>query len=196
MAIKNNGAVFDDIYELLLNGGFNNLASVLETLLNQTMLIERQNHLGVDQPYERGEHRQGQANGFKEKTVKTRVGVLDLKVPQTRHSDFYPSSLEKGVRSERALTMTLAEMYIQGVSTRKVADITEQLIGTRVTSDQVSRATKKLDEDLEAWRQRPLRESYDYVYLDALYENVREGQQVVSQAVMIAIGVKADGRRD
>ncbi len=160
------------------------------------MLIERQNHLGVNQPYERGDHRQGQANGFKEKSVKTRVGTLDLKVPQTRDSDFYPASLEKGVRSERALTMTLAEMYVQGVSTRKVADITEQLIGTRVTSDQVSRATKKLDEDLEAWRQRPLTASYDYIYLDALYENVREGRQVVSQAVMIAIGVKPDGHRD
>ena len=196
MATKSNDTVFGEIYELLLNGGFNNLASALETLLNQTMLIERQNHLGINQPYERGGHRQGQANGFKEKSVKTRVGTLDLNVPQTRHSDFYPASLEKGVRSERALTMTLAEMYIQGVSTRKVAEITESLMGTRVTSDQVSHATRKLDEELEAWRQRPLTEPYDYVYLDALYENVREGQQVVSQAIMVAIGVKPDGHRD
>lgn len=196
MTTKKNDIVFDKIYELLLDGGFENLASILETLLNQAMLVERQNHLGVEQPYERGEHRKGQANGFKDKSLKTRVGTLDLKIPQTRDSDFYPASLDKGVRSERALTMTLAEMYVQGVSTRKVAEITEQLVGARVTSDQVSRATKELDESLEAWRKRPLTEAYDYVYLDALYENVREGQQVVSQAIMIAIGVKPDGHRD
>ena len=123
MTTKNNDIVFGKIYELLLNGGFDNLAGVLETLLNQAMLVERQNHLGVEQPYERGDHRKGQANGFKDKSVTTRVGTLDLKIPQTRDSDFYPASLDKGVRSERALTMTLAEMYVQGVSTRKVAEI-------------------------------------------------------------------------
>ena len=196
MATKDNDTILNELYGLLSNGGFDNLAQVLQTLFNQAMLIERQNHLGIDQPYQRGCHRQGQANGFKDKTVMTRVGALDLKVPQTRDSDFYPTSLEKGIRSERALRMALAEMYIQGVSTRKVAEITEHLIGLNITSDQVSRATQALDESLEAWRQQKITASYEYVYLDALYEHVREGQHVVSQAIMIALGVRSDGHRD
>ncbi|MBW6509869.1 MAG: transposase [Desulfuromonadales bacterium] len=119
------------------------------------MCLERQHHLGVG-PYERSENRRGQANGFKPKSVQTRVGSLDLNIPQVRDSSFYPSSLEKGLRSERALKVALAEMYIQGVSTRKVAKITEQLCGFEVTSSQVSRAAKELDGVLEQWRNRPL----------------------------------------
>lgn len=196
MAMKEDNTILNDLYRLLSNGGFDNVGRILQTLLNQAMLIERQHHLGIDQPYARGNNRQGQANGFKDKTVKTRVGRLDLQVPQTRDSDFYPSSLEKGVRSERALRMALAEMYIQGVSTRKVAAITEELVGFNVTSDQVSRATQALDESLEVWRQQTITEPFEYVYLDALYENVREGQHVVSQAIMVAIGVNSNGRRE
>src|SRR5690606_39227376 len=97
---------------------------------------------------------------------------LTLSVPQVRDGSFYPQSLEKGLRSERALKVALAEMYVQGVSTRKVARITEQLCGFEVSSTQVSRCAALLDEELDAWRGRPL-SAYPYVVLDARYESVR-----------------------
>jgi transposase-like protein len=115
-------------------------------------------------------------------------------VPQTRGVEFYPSALEKGVRSERALKLAVAEMYVQGVSTRKVAAITEQLCGLEVTSSQVSRAARALDEELEAWRSRPLGET-PYLILDARYEKLRHGGSVVSCAVLVAIGIDTQGKR-
>jgi len=157
------------------------------------MRLERQGHLGVG-PYERSEDRQGYANGYKPKTVKTRVGELTFAVPQVRDGGFYPSSLDKGIRSERALKLALAEMYVQGVSTRRVAQITEQLCGCEVTSSQVSRAAKELDAVLEQWRNRPLG-SYPYVFLDARYESVRNNGAVVKSAVLVAIGVSESGKR-
>lgn len=128
------------------------------------------------------------------KTIQTRVGALELDVPQVRDSSFYPSSLEKGLRSERALKVALAEMYVQGVSTRKVAKIIEQLCGFEVTSTQVSRAAKELDEVLEQWRNRPLG-AFPYVYLDARDEKVRHNGSVIDVAVLIAIGVAETGKR-
>jgi transposase-like protein len=182
-----------EVVELLAHDGFDGLGEAIRRIINEAMRLERQNHLGVD-PYERSEHRRGQANGYKPKTVQTRVGALELDVPQVRDSSFYPSSLEKGLRSERALKIALAEMYIQGVSTRKVAKITEQLCGFEVTSTQVSRAAKDLDGVLEQWRNRPLG-AYTYVYLDARYEKVRHNGSVISMAVLVAIGVSTTGHR-
>ncbi len=115
-------------------------------------------------------------------------------MPQVRQGNFYPDALEKGLRSERALTLALAEMYVQGVSTRRVAAITEQLCGTAVSSMQVSRAAEKLDEVLEAWRNRPLGEIV-YLYLDARYEKVRMDGQIRDAAILIASGVGRDGKR-
>ena len=157
------------------------------------MRIEREHYLQA-RPYERNVHRQGHANGYKPKTVKTRVGEVTFEVPQVREGGFYPNALEKGIRSERALLMTLAEMYVQGVSTRKVAAITEQLCGTQVSASQVSRATQTLDEELEAWRNRPLGEIV-YLYLDARYEKVRQAGNVRDAAILMATGVKRDGKR-
>ena len=139
--------------------------------------------------------RQGHANGYKSKTVQTRVGSITFDIPQVREGGFYPGALEKGLRSERALTMALAEMYVQGVSTRKVKAITEQLCGIEISSSHVSRATAQLDEVLEAWRNRSLGE-YVYLYLDARYEKVRQDGQVRDAAVLIAAGVNWDGKRD
>jgi putative transposase len=119
------------------------------------MMIERQNHLGVS-PYKRSPERRDHANGYKTKTVATPVSKITFDVPQVRGSNFYPQSLEKGLRSKRALKLALAEMYVQGVSTRKEAAITEQLCGFEVSSSQVSKAAALLDEQLKAWRQRPL----------------------------------------
>lgn len=179
--------------ELLVEQGFEGLARALELLLNEAMKIERIQVLEA-RPYERTPTRRGQANGFKPKTLQTRVGPLNLAVPQTRGVPFYPTALEKGQRSERALTLALAEMYLQGVSTRKVAPILEQLCGTGVTSSQVSRAAERLDAELTKWRDRPLGQ-YEYLLLDARYEHVRVDGNVVSCALLVAIGITTDGRR-
>jgi transposase-like protein len=144
--------------------------------------------------HERSDARAGYANGYKNKQVKTRVGELSLKVPQTRDTDFYPASLEKGIRSERALKLALAEMYVQGVSTRKVAKITEQMCGLELSSMQVSRAAKALDEQLSAWRNRPLGNT-PYVFLDAQYQKVRHAGRVIDCALLIALGVTETGHR-
>jgi transposase-like protein len=180
--------------ELIAERGLEGLPEALTELINTAMRLERERHLGVG-AYERGEDRRGYANGYKPKTVKTRVGEVTLAVPQVREGGFYPQSLEKGLRSERALKLALAEMYVSGVSTRKVARITEELCGFEVSSTQVSRCAAMLDEELEAWRRRPLG-SYAYVVLDARYESVRQGGQVLDAAVLIALGVRADGKRE
>src|SRR5262249_15115030 len=114
--------------------------------------------------------------------------------PQVREGGFYPSALERGLRSERALKVALAEMYVQGVSTRKVAAITEKLCGFSVSSTQVSQAAAQLDAVLKAWRERPLG-AFPYVYLDARYESVRQDGQVRDAAVLIAVGVDEAGKR-
>ncbi|MBW6479826.1 MAG: IS256 family transposase [Bacteroidales bacterium] len=185
---------FDMAMELLINNGFNGMADTIKILMDSAMKIERGRYLHAD-PYERTVQRHSYANGFKPKTIKTRVGEIQLAVPQTRDSKFYPSSLERGLRSERALKIALAEMYVQGVSTRKVAKITEELCGFEVTSSEVSRASKELDTQLNAWRNRPLG-AFPYVYLDARYENVRHGGIVRSCAVLIAIGIDESGKRE
>jgi len=184
---------FGDAIQLLAEHGFDGLAEVLELLLNEVMRIERCEVLGAA-PYQRTETRQGYANGFKDKTVHSRVGDLHLKVPQTRDVDFYPQSLERGVRSERALTTALAEMYVQGVSTRKVSKIVEELCGHEISSSTVSRLATQLDEELQRWRQRPLGE-VPYLVLDARYEHVRRAGTVVDMALLIAIGITSDGHR-
>ncbi|MCB0026615.1 MAG: IS256 family transposase [Anaerolineales bacterium] len=180
---------------MLAEAGFAGLAEALTLLLNEIMRLERSQHLRA-QPYERTDQRRGYANGYKAKRVRTRVGELALAVPQVREGDFYPSSLEKGLRSERALKLALAEMYVQGVSTRKLQQITEELCGFSVSSSDVSRAAQTLDEELAAWRTRPLG-AYRYVFLDARYEHVRHGGGVVSLAVLVATGVREkEGKRE
>ena len=155
----------NEYLEQLTEQGLEGLPDLVRVLVNQAMQIEREKYLQA-KPYERSEYRQGHANGYKPKTVKTRVGEVIFDIPQVREGGFYPNSLEKGIRSERALLLTLAEMYVQGISTRKVAAITERLCGTQVSASQVSRASQLLDEELESWRNRPLGEIV-YLYLDA-----------------------------
>ena len=186
-------SVTRDVVQLLAEYGFDGMAAAMELLVNECMKIERQQFLGVG-PYERGATRRGQANGFKPKTLKTRVGELQLAVPQVRGAKFYPTALERGSRSEKALRLALAEMYVQGVSTSKVTKITEQLCGCEISSSDVSRAAALLDEDLAKWRNRPLGQ-IKYLVLDARYEKVRHGGSVRDCAVLTAIGVDAEGRR-
>lgn len=187
----------DHLIQLLLNEGYENgLPRIAEMILNAAMLLERRTHLSA-QPYERCEHRNGYANGFKNRTFKSTLGEINLKVPQTRESSepFYPSLLEKGSRIDQALKSAIAEMYLQGVSTRRVKHVMAQLCGMEVTSTQVSRLTAKLDESLEKWRNRPLPE-ISHLLLDATYIKVRIDSSVRDCAVLIAIGIRRDnGKR-
>ncbi len=179
--------------QLLADNGFEGMANAMQILLNEAMRLERSEYIGAE-PYERTEQRRSYSNGFKDKTVDSRLGKLALKVPQTRDGDFYPSALERGERSERALKLAVAEMYVQGVSTRKVAKITSELCGLDVTSTQVSRTAKLLDDELEAWRNRPI-EEIEYLIVDARYEKVRVSGSVRDCAVLIAIGIQPSGHR-
>jgi len=194
MAQRLQNRTIDDAVELLKVNGFDGMAEAMTVLLNSAMVAERSEYLGAA-PYERSSERIGYANGYKDKTLKTRLGRMSLKVPQTRDSEFYPQSLERGLRSERALLLAIAEMYVQGVSTRRVKRIVEELCGLEISSTQVSRAARELDVLLEAWRTRDLGR-YRYILLDAQYEKVRQGGQVLDAAVLIACGVDAKGHRD
>ena len=184
-----------EITEVLMSNGFESaVPQVMTVLLNQAMLAEREMHLQA-KPYERSENRIGHANGYKEKTLKTRYGSLEVQVPQTRETDFYPSCLEKGLRSERALYATFATMYIEGVSTRKVTKILEIMCGLSVSSAQVSRCVKQLDSQLLSWRNRSLG-NFKYMMADARYETVRYDGQSKSLAVIWAIGITEDGKKE
>ena len=183
-----------EILEELMEEGARAFRSVLEKLVNLAMELERSEFLGAE-PYERTRDRLDHANGFKNKTVATRVGRLKLKIPQVRNLSFYPKSLERGCRSEKALKLAIAEMYVKGVSTRKVSQITEQLCGTEISATQVSRIAKVLDEELEQFRNRELG-AYRMVYLDAHYEKVRVHGTVQDLAILKALGVNRWGKRE
>jgi len=166
------------------------LPELIRIVLNSAMQLEREQPLQAA-AYERSPVRKGHANGF---TLKTRIGEIPVAIPQVREGGFYPQALEKGQRSEKALKLALAEMYVQGVSTRstrKVAAITEELCGCSVSSTQVSQAAAELDDQLQAWRERPL----TYLWLDARYEKVRHDGQVRDVAVLTAIGSTPEGKR-
>ena len=194
MTYQTDCTLTDELLEQIADKGLDVLPELIRTVINTAMQIERQQFLNVS-PYERSAERRGHANGYKPKTVTTRVGQVRFDVPQVRDSSFYPQALEKGLRSERALKLALAEMYVQGVSTRRVAAITEKLIGKEVTSVQVSRAVAELDQQLEAWRNRPLGR-YKYLWLDARYEKVRIDGVVRDAAVLMAAGLNLDGKRE
>ena len=193
MACRVNDNNLQGAIELIAENGFDGMAEAVSLLVNEAMHVERNRHLQA-KPYERTDERQGYANGYKNKTLKSRLGKLDLLVPQVCDGDFYPSVLEKGLRSERALKLAVAEMYVQGVSTRRVKEITEVLCGFEVSSTEVSRVSKEMDKELEKWRQRPLGKMC-YLILDARYEKVRQNGCVVDSAVLIAHGVDEHGKR-
>lgn len=183
----------DDAIQSILDNGMEGILDAMRVLLNEAMLIERSQTLNA-QPYERNEQRQGYANGFKPKTVKSRLGKVQVQIPQTRNVEFYPSCLEKGMRSERALNSAMVEMYIHGVATRKVTKVLEKMCGLEVSASQVSRVAQSLDDELEKWRTRPITE-VGHLIVDARYEKVRVDSTVRDCALLIAYGVLADGTR-
>lgn len=193
MTYKDDFTLPEEIPDQIASSGLDYLPELIRIIINTAMQVERQKYLGAER-YERSEDRRGHANGYKPKTVQTRMGEILFDIPQVREGGFYPEALEKGLRSERALRLSLAEMYVQGVSTRRVAAITEQLCGTNVSSTTVSRAAAQLDQTLEAWRNRPLGEIL-YVFLDARYEKIRQDGQIRDAAVLVATGIDLHGKR-
>jgi len=195
MALRVETNPLEAAYAALLSHGLDGAGEALRILVDEASKIERSYHLQAA-PHERSEDRTGYANGFKPKTILTRMGEITFAVPQVRDSSFYPSALDKGSRTEQAVNLALAEMYVQGVSTRKVIEVLQRLVGPEVSisSTQVSRATAQLDAGLQAWRERPLEET-PYVFLDARYERIREAGQIVDCAVLVAVGVTATGHR-
>ncbi len=189
-----DNTLIETVFEIINENGLEGLGEAVSILINEAMKVERTSVLNA-RAWERTKNRRGYANGFKEKTVASRLGNLSLKIPQVRGEvKFHPSAIDKGLRSERALKIAIAEMYIQGVSTRKVTSIFEKMCGLEVSSTQVSNASKQLDEEFERWRTRPLGK-IKYLQLDARYEKVRQGGVVLSCAVLVATGVMEDGHR-
>lgn len=184
----------DQIIKGLIDQGTEGIKPVLEALFNTAMKVEREQFLGAGS-HERNEERKGYANGYKPKEIQTRMGALGLAVPQVRGLGFYPQSIEKGSRSERALKLAIAQMYLEGVSTRRVQDITEKLCGYEVSSTQVSRVTQELDVQFELFRNRPLGEVC-YLIIDASYLKVRHNGSVIDMAILLAYGINPEGKRE
>jgi putative transposase len=192
MAQEKRIALVDDWKEVLKNdGGFR---EAVREYVQEVLEAEMDEALGAGK-WERSEGRLGYRSGYYGRTLITRVGKLELRVPQDRHGRFSTEVFERYQRSEKALVSALSEMYVQGVSTRKVKAITEQLCGHEFSASTVSRINKKLDTELKKFADRKLEEPYPYLILDARYEKVREDGVIRSRAVQIAIGINWDGRR-
>jgi putative transposase len=171
------------------------LKSIVTEALQQTLEAEMDEELGAEKS-ERTPSRVGYRSGYYGRTLITRVGKIELRVPQDRQGRFRTEVFERYQRSEKALTAAMMQMYLQGVSTRKVKAITEELCGHEFSSASISRIVAALDEELERFSRRRLEEDYPYLVLDARYEKVREEGTVRSQAVLIAIGIDWEGRRN
>ena len=148
------------------------------------------------EPYTRTEERRGYRNGYKPRTLKTRVGRLELMVPKDREGRFQTELFEKYQRNEKALMLAVAEMYVQGVSTRKMKKITEELCGLEISKSQVSALAKGLDTEVQKWRMRRLTKRYPYLVVDARYERIRRDGSIIPQGVLIVVGIDVDGYRE
>jgi transposase-like protein len=195
MPDKTNDTIIAAVMEQLVAEGPQAMAQVVTVLMNLAMRMEREQFLGAAH-YERAPERRGYANGSKPKLIDTPAGTLCLDVPKTAGTDepYYPQALERGRRSCRAVMLAVAEMYVNGVSTRDAERVMAEFGLKSLSSTQVSRAAKLLDEELEAWRRRQLGEIH-YLFLDARYEKSRQGGVVRDAAVLSAVGVSPDGRR-
>lgn len=170
-------------------------AKLLEEILNQVLQAQASEQLQAE-PYERNGERQGYRNGFRERTITTRVGPVTLAVPRLRCGTFSTEMFQRYQRSEQALVLAMMEMVVQGVSTRKVGSITEELCGKSFTKSTVSDLCKALEPHVKAFRDRPLSKHYPFVIVDALYTKVREDGRVRSKGVLVATGVNEDGYRE
>jgi len=182
-----------DQFALLNDPNF--LNQIVSRYLQQFLETEISSFLQAE-PYQRTGERTGYRNGYKPRILKTRVGRIELSVPQDREGRFQSDLFARFQRSEKALILALQEAYLQGVSTRKVTKITEQLCGTAFSKSHVSDLCQELDADIQAWRDRPLEQSYPYLIIDATYLYIRTGGKVVSKSVLIVTGVSQSGHRE
>lgn len=193
---KKNLQVTKSELKEILSGSADYLKPMIREVLQELLEAEVAEHLGAG-TYERTEDRRGYRSGYYTRTLLTRVGKLELRVPQTRDGKFSTEIFERYQRSEKALVSTLVEMYVQGVSTRKVRKVTEELCGHGVSASTVSRMNKQLDKELKRFMERSLSDQeHPYLILDARYEKVRENGVIVSRAVLVALGINWDGRRE
>ena len=185
----------DEKIQELLHGD-RGMAALLEPILNQILQAEMTDHLGAE-PGERTDERQGYRNGSYERQLTTRVGTLELEVPRDREGEFQTALFQRYQRSEKALVLALMQMVVQGVSTRRVKEITTELCGREFSKSTVSRLTGELDEQVEAWSSRSLEEqSYPFLVLDAMHLKVRRQGAVRSTTVMLAVGINEAGQRE
>ncbi len=175
----------------LLTEGGDGLKKRVESVLNQVLEAQMTEHLGADR-HERTEERAGYRNGVRERTLTTRVGTVILRVPQTRDGSFSTDLFKRYQRSEQALVLSMMEMVVQGVSTRKVANITEELCGTRFSKSTVSQLSTGLSARVQAWKNRKLSSPYPFVLIDALVIRVRKNESVSPMAALIATGITAE----
>jgi putative transposase len=192
--VRKNSIVSASELKGLLEGDQDVLKELVRTVIQQTLEAEMDAALGAAKG-ERTENRLGYRSGYYGRILITRVGKLELRVPQDRQGQFSTQVFERYQRSEKALVSALAEMYIQGVSTRKVKQITEELCGHSFSASSISAIVKRLDDQLAQFANRTLEEAYPYLILDARYEKVRDCGAIRSRAVMIAIGIDWEGRR-
>ena len=172
------------------------LHEIVERVLQELLEAEMTEHIGAA-PHERTNARKGHRNGYKPRTLRSRVGTLNLLVPQDREGTFSTRLFSRYQRNEKALVLALMEMYVEGVSTRKVKEVTEELCGTSFSKSLVSSLAGSLDSELQAWRMRRLEaKAYPYLFVDARYEKARVDGRVVSQGVLVVSGVRDDGFRE
>lgn len=171
------------------------LRDLFRSILQEMLESEIESHLGAGR-HERSTTRSGYRNGYQPRMLNTRVGRIELMVPRDRDGKFHTELFERYQRSEKALVLAILEMYVSGVSTRKVRKITEELCGLDISKSQVSRLAKSLDNDVSAWRYRLLQRPYKYLIVDALYEKIRDSGIPLSRAVLLVVGVSSDGYRE
>ena len=184
----------DEKIQELLHGD-RGMAALLEPILNQILQAEMTEHLKA-KPGEQTDDRRGYRNGTYERKLTTRVGTIELEVPRDREGTFQTALFQRYQRSEKALVLTLMQMVVQGVSTRRVKDVTTELCGREFSSSTVSRLVEELDEQVQAWAERPLEQKYPFLMLDAMQLKVRRQKAVRSTTAMLAVGISEDGQRE
>jgi len=195
MARKSNDSELRGVWQEAAAAGEDGMRRMVERVVQQVLEAEMTAFVGADS-YEWTGERRGYRNGYKPRTLKTRVGELELMVPKDRDGQFQTELYECYQRSEKALVLAITQMYVEGVSTRKVRDITEALCGLEISKSQVSTLAVKLDDEIRQWRERSIEKTYPYLMIDARYEKVRRGGEVLSQGVLIVVGVSTEGLRE
>src|SRR5437667_5594164 len=186
----------DEVVGYLLEGeGLDFLRESVAWVVQQLMEAEVSELVGAARGEVEAEERLTHRNGFRMRSWSTRAGEIELAIPKIRRGSYFPSFLEPRKRSEQALVSVVQEAYVAGVSTRKVDQVVESL-GLRISKSEVSRICQGLDEQVDAFRQRPLEGAYPYLWLDAMVEKVRDGGRVVRKALVLAYGVHESGYRE